>query len=147
MGSRSFVVIGGRFGMFVVGTIARIRRAHFVQGKSIELICRELRVSRKVVRQVLRLDAIEFRYGREAQPLPRIGSWRDELTPIRLKRRRPYILVNPVLDPRSGNESQAQHRRRQAVHCRLRLARHDRAVIRPGRRGGGVARRSRTARR
>jgi hypothetical protein len=36
--------------MLVVETIARIRRAHFVQGKSIKAICRELRVSRKVVR-------------------------------------------------------------------------------------------------
>jgi len=66
--------------MFVVETIARIRRAHFVQGKSIKAICRELRVSRKVVRKVLRSDATEFRYEREsAQPQPRIGPWRDEL--------------------------------------------------------------------
>lgn len=72
-------MIGGRFGMFVVETIARIRRAHFVQGKSIKLICRELRVSRKVVRKVLRSNATEFCYEREVQPLPRIGPWRDEL--------------------------------------------------------------------
>ena len=66
--------------MFVVETIARIRRAPFVQGKSIKAICRELRVSRKVVRKVLRSDATEFRYEREAaQPQPRIGPWRDEL--------------------------------------------------------------------
>ena len=65
--------------MFVVETIARIRRAHFVQGKSIRAICRELRVSRKIVRKVLRSDATEFRYEREAQPQPRIGPWRDEL--------------------------------------------------------------------
>ena len=66
--------------MFVVETIARIRRAHFVQGKSIKAICRELRVSRKVVRKVLRSDSTEFRYEREAaQPQPRIGPWRDEL--------------------------------------------------------------------
>ena len=72
-------MIGGRFGMFVVETIARIRRAHFVQGKSIKLICRELRVSRKVVRKVLRSEATEFRYEREPQPLPRIGPWRERL--------------------------------------------------------------------
>ncbi len=68
-----------RFGMFVVETIARIRRAHFVQGKAIKAICRELRVSRKVVRKVLRSDATEFHYDWEAQPQPRIGLWRDEL--------------------------------------------------------------------
>ena len=65
--------------MLVVETVARIRRAHLVQGKSIKLICRELGVSRKVVRKVLRSDATEFRYEREAQPLPRIGSWQEEL--------------------------------------------------------------------
>jgi hypothetical protein len=37
--------------MLVVETIAKIRRAFFVQGKA---ICRELRVSRKVVRKVVR---------------------------------------------------------------------------------------------
>ena len=63
--------------MFVVETVARIRRAHFVQGKSIKLICRELRVSRKVVRKVLRSAATEFHYEREQQPRPRLGAWRE----------------------------------------------------------------------
>ena len=65
--------------MFVVETVARIRRAHFVQGKSIKLICRELRVSRKVVRKVLRSAATEFRYEREQQPRPRLGAWQEAL--------------------------------------------------------------------
>src|SRR3954451_22304400 len=65
--------------MFVVETVARIRRAHFVQGKSIKLICRELRVSRKVVRKVLRSAATEFHYEREQQPRPRLGAWRERL--------------------------------------------------------------------
>jgi len=65
--------------MFVVETVARIRRAHFVQGKSIKLICRELRVSRKVVRKVLRSAATEFHYEREQQPRPRLGAWREML--------------------------------------------------------------------
>jgi len=65
--------------MFVVETVARIRRAHFVQGKSIKLICRELRVSRKVVRKVLRSAATDFRYEREQQPRPRLGAWRETL--------------------------------------------------------------------
>ena len=38
--------------MLIVETIAKIRRAYFVQGKAIKAICRELRVSRKVVRKV-----------------------------------------------------------------------------------------------
>src|ERR1700730_5955291 len=65
--------------MLVVETVAKIRRAYFVQGKAIKAICRELRVSRKVVRKVLRSDATEFRYEREEQPLPRIGRWQDAL--------------------------------------------------------------------
>jgi hypothetical protein len=54
--------------MLVVETIAKIRRAFFVQEKPIKLICRELRVSRKVVRKVIRSEATEFRYERETQP-------------------------------------------------------------------------------
>jgi len=65
--------------MLVVETIAKIRRAFLVQGKSIKAICRELRVSRKVVRKVLRSEATEFRYEREEQPLPRIGPWQEAL--------------------------------------------------------------------
>ena len=60
--------------MLVMETVAKIRRAYFVQGKTIKAICRELRVSRKVVRKVLRSEATEFRYEREEQPLPRLGD-------------------------------------------------------------------------
>ena len=70
--------------MLVVETIAKIRRAFFGQGKSIKAICRELRVSRKVVRKVIRSKATEFRYGREAQPLPKVGPWRDKLDQLLL---------------------------------------------------------------
>src|SRR6201984_3275635 len=65
--------------MLVVETIAKIRRAFFKQGRSIKAICRELGVSRKVVRKVIRSGATEFRYEREDQPLPKIGRWRDSL--------------------------------------------------------------------
>jgi transposase len=65
--------------MLVVETVAKIRRAYFVQGKAIKAICRELGVSRKVVRKVLRSEATEFRYEREEQPLPRLGRWLEDL--------------------------------------------------------------------
>jgi len=65
--------------MLVVETIAKIRRAYFKLGKPIKEICRELRVSRKVVRKVIRSDTTEFRYERSHQPLPRIGPWRERL--------------------------------------------------------------------
>src|ERR1700741_209707 len=65
--------------MLIVETVAKIRRAYFVQGKPIKAICRELRVSRKVVRKIVRSEATEFRYERENLPLPRLGPLRDVL--------------------------------------------------------------------
>jgi len=65
--------------MLVVETIAKIRRAYFVHEKSIKAICRELRVSRKVVRKVIRSGATAFEYERAVQPQPKIGPWRDDL--------------------------------------------------------------------
>jgi hypothetical protein len=65
--------------MLVVETIAKIRRAYFTLGKPIKEICREFRLSRKVVRKVIRSDATEFHYERSRQPLPRIGPWRKRL--------------------------------------------------------------------
>ena len=65
--------------MLVVETIAKIRRAYLVQGKPIKAICRELKVSRKVVRKVLRSGGTEFVYERKVQPRPRLGAWREEL--------------------------------------------------------------------
>ena len=76
--------MGAWLGMLVVETIAKIRRAYFVQKKPIKTICRELGLSRKVVRKVLRSEATEFRYTRETQPLPKIGPWRDELDALLL---------------------------------------------------------------
>ena len=70
--------------MLIVETIAKIRRAYFVQKKPIKAICREFRVSRKVVRKVVRSAATEFRYERGTQPLPKIGPWRDELDELLL---------------------------------------------------------------
>jgi hypothetical protein len=65
--------------MLVVETIAKIRRLSLVHGKSSKAICRELKVSRKVVRKVLRSGETEFRYERKHQPYPRMDAWRDEL--------------------------------------------------------------------
>jgi transposase len=71
--------MGAGRGMLVVETIAKVRRAYFLQKKPIKAICREFRLSRKVVRKVIRSEATEFRYERGRQPLPRIGPWRDRL--------------------------------------------------------------------
>ena len=76
--------MGACWGMLVVETIAKIRRAYFVHKKPIKAICRELGLSRKVVRKVLRSDATEFRYRRETQPQPKIGPWRERLDALLL---------------------------------------------------------------
>lgn len=65
--------------MLVVETVAKIRRLHRVQGKSIKAICRELGISRKVARKVLRSGETEFRYSRARQPQPKLGRWQAEL--------------------------------------------------------------------
>ncbi|MDO9714123.1 IS21 family transposase, partial [Paracraurococcus lichenis] len=52
---------------------------HTAEGRSIKAICRELGLSRKVVRKVLRSGATEFRYERTRQPLPKLGAWQGEL--------------------------------------------------------------------
>ena len=65
--------------MLIVETIAKIRRAHFVQGKPIKQICREMNLSRKAVRKVLRSDETAFVYKRDVQPRPKLGPWLTEL--------------------------------------------------------------------
>jgi transposase len=65
--------------MLIVETIAKIRRAHFVQQRSIRSICRDFGLSRKVVRKVLRSGATEFKYEREHQRRPAIDRWRVDL--------------------------------------------------------------------
>lgn len=72
-------VWGMLFGMLVVETIAKIRRMRFGQGMGIKTICRELNLSKKVVRKVVRSGATEFGYKRRVQPRPRLGAWLAEL--------------------------------------------------------------------
>ena len=71
--------------MLVVETIAKIRLAYFSRKMTIKAICRDFRVSRKVVRKVIRSQATEFRYERDVQPQPKIGPWRDRLDSLLLE--------------------------------------------------------------
>lgn len=72
-------VLGAEIGVLVVETVAKIRRAFCVQCKAIEEICREFRLSRKVVRKVIRSDETAFTYQRSVQPQPKLGPWIEEL--------------------------------------------------------------------
>ena len=65
--------------MLVVETIGRIRREHFIHGKSIKEIARDLRLSRNTVRKVLRPDETSFSYERQVQPRPKLGRWKEQL--------------------------------------------------------------------
>ena len=62
-----------------VDTIARVRRAFYVQRWSVKKIVRELHVSRNTVRKILRSDETDFSYERTHQPMPRIGPWQEQL--------------------------------------------------------------------
>lgn len=55
------------------------RRAHFIEGRSIRQICRELRLSRNTVRKVIRSGATGFTHDRTTQPRPKIDPWRSDL--------------------------------------------------------------------
>ena len=65
--------------MLIVETIAKVRRAYFAHGKSIKAICRELGLSRKVVRKVIRSGETSFTYERAVQPRPKLGRWTTAL--------------------------------------------------------------------
>mgnify|MGYP001167402266 FL=1 len=60
-------------------TIARVRRAFYVQGWSVKRIVRELHVSPNTVRKILWSDETDFSYERERQQMPRIGPWQGQL--------------------------------------------------------------------
>jgi transposase len=65
--------------MLVVETVGRIRRAYFVQRRSIRAIARELKLSRNTVRKAVRSGETRFAYERGVQPRPKLGPWIDEL--------------------------------------------------------------------
>jgi transposase len=65
--------------MLIMETIAKIRRLHFTEGKGIKTICRDLKLSKKVVRKVIRTGMTEFSYARTVQPRPKLGAWLDDL--------------------------------------------------------------------
>jgi transposase len=65
--------------MLTVETIGRIRREHFLKGKTIKEIARDLKVSRNTVRKVLRSGVTSFEYERNIQPRPKLGRWTSDL--------------------------------------------------------------------
>src|SRR4051794_26090335 len=60
--------------MFIVETIAKIPRLFRKEHKSIREISRDLLLSRKGMRKVLRSDTTAFAYKRQHQPRPQLDS-------------------------------------------------------------------------
>ena len=65
--------------MVTVETIAKVRRAYFVEKRSLKAIARSLRLSRNTVRDIVRGEETEHRYERREQPLPKLGAHRQVL--------------------------------------------------------------------
>lgn len=65
--------------MLIVETIAKIRRYHFVEGKTIKQIVRELWISKTTVRRVLHSGATEHHYERDRQSVPNLGVYTERL--------------------------------------------------------------------
>jgi hypothetical protein len=61
------------------GDDARIRREHFIKGKTIKEIARDPEVSRNTLRKVLRSGETFFEYERLVQAPPKPGRWAAEL--------------------------------------------------------------------
>ena len=69
--------------MVTVETIAKIRRDHFKDGKSIKAIARTRGLSRNTVRKVLRTDETAFHYARQAPVVyPKLGPFQARLTAL-----------------------------------------------------------------
>src|SRR6202045_3647894 len=65
--------------MLIVETIARIRREHFIKGKTIKEIAGDLKGAGNTVRKGLRSGETSFEYEREVQPRPKLGRWAADL--------------------------------------------------------------------
>jgi transposase len=61
--------------MVTVDTIAKVRRAFFVQKRKIKAIARDLKLARNTVREIVRAEQqTEHRYVRKEQPRPQLGA-------------------------------------------------------------------------
>ena len=68
-----------REGMISLETTAKVRRDHFVHGKSIKQISRERGISRNSVRKIVRSGETTSRYERSDTPMPKLGAFVAQL--------------------------------------------------------------------
>ena len=108
--------------MLVVETVVRIRR-EYAKGKAIKAICRDLKLSRQVVRKAIRSQG-EFGYQRTVQPFPKLGPFLGRLDELlaqnALASRRERLTLKRIWDllEREGCEASYDAVRRYAVRWR-----------------------------
>jgi transposase len=92
--------------MLNVETIRKVRWDHFMDGKGIREIARELNLSRNTVRTIIRSGITDQKYERSEQPHPKLGTfigrlsgWLKEDTgkPVRHRRSAQRILSHKQL--------------------------------------------------
>jgi predicted transcriptional regulator len=86
--------------MLTVETIGRIRREHFIKGKTIKEIARDLKVSRNTVRRVLRSGATSLEAKDTAALAEREGAASDTPSSIQILLSGRDQLRHAVLVPR-----------------------------------------------
>ena len=62
--------------------ISKVRTAHFVEGKGIREICRDLGLARNTIRTIIRTGKIDQTYERSLQPRPKLGQFVDRLVEL-----------------------------------------------------------------
>ena len=60
--------------MFIVESIAKIRRMYHVDGKAIKVIARELNISKNTVRKVIRSNKTKFELANYTKDKPVLGK-------------------------------------------------------------------------
>jgi transposase len=65
--------------MFIVETIAKIRRLHFVDGKGAKTIARELNISKNTVKKIIRSDATKFELAKYDKSKPVLDEYLEKL--------------------------------------------------------------------
>ncbi len=61
--------------MFIVESIAKIRKMYHVDGKAIKAIAKELNISKNTVKKVIRSDATKFELAKYTKAKPVLGEY------------------------------------------------------------------------
>jgi predicted transcriptional regulator len=89
--------------MFIVESIAKIRRMYYVDGKGIKTIARDLNISKNTVKKIIRSDATKFELAKHTKARPALGEHLNTLNkllndnlaePVRRRMTAKRILIN-----------------------------------------------------